>query len=236
MGPGAPGGQRLGRGGRGSRGAATVAGAVGPARSGRVRPLPAVPLVPLPTYEGLPSAGRGPEGLSSNSRLRVDAGARTSPRCRRSPMLRSGSLLRLAMHAPQRCPARPPGGRREFEDRPWRRVPGTTEVPPGGRTRHRLGSTDGRADEPRPARRSGPASWRRGHDRIGTRHQEEFGAGGSAREPPAVTRPRARRAARRRAAAPSGRASRRRWPGRRRPAGPPRRRPAARRPRHGRRR
>ncbi|MFE4483086.1 hypothetical protein ACFRQP_41045, partial [Kitasatospora sp. NPDC056789] len=27
---------------------------------------------------------------------------RTSPRCRRSPMLRSGSLLRLAMHAPQR--------------------------------------------------------------------------------------------------------------------------------------
>ncbi|MGW3185273.1 GNAT family N-acetyltransferase, partial [Kitasatospora sp. NPDC001119] len=37
-----------------------------------------------------------PRGLSSNSRLRADAGARTSPRCRRSPMLRSGSLLRLA--------------------------------------------------------------------------------------------------------------------------------------------
>ncbi|MFI8459757.1 class I SAM-dependent methyltransferase [Kitasatospora sp. NPDC085464] len=33
-------------------------------------------------------------------------------------MLRMDSLLRLAMHAPQRRPARPSGGRRGFEDRP----------------------------------------------------------------------------------------------------------------------
>ncbi|MFI6158023.1 murein biosynthesis integral membrane protein MurJ [Kitasatospora sp. NPDC051170] len=55
--------------------------------------------------EGSTGTGRGrrsPEGVSDDSRRARGAGARTSPRCRRSPMLRSGSLLRLAMHAPQR--------------------------------------------------------------------------------------------------------------------------------------
>ncbi|MFF2080340.1 HD-GYP domain-containing protein [Kitasatospora sp. NPDC058162] len=57
-------------------------------------------------------------GPSSGSGLRDGVGARTPPRCRRSPMFGSGSLLRRAMHAPRSRPARPPGGRREPEDGP----------------------------------------------------------------------------------------------------------------------